>query len=487
MQRLNLMMAILLLLGGLVQAQSFQDFLNRVNSAPDTLKMAIVDSFMNAVPAFPYTEQDTLAHYLYRGSAGTVTMAGDVNGWNPNAAHLTKIPGTNLWYRTEIYEPDARLDYKYVLNGNNWILDPLNPHQIPGGFGPNSELRMPAWQFPPEIKYYSNIPHGSLFDTTMTSTVLGNTRHVQVYTPPDYASTTDSFAVVLFHDGLDYINLASVRNVLDYLIHHQLMQPVIAVFVPPVNRTPEYAGSQINQFTDFIINQVMAWVDGKYRTRRDPHYRLVMGASNGGNISLWIAQQHPEMFGLVAAQSSNVISPISDEFQNGPMLDLKIYLDIGTYDIPVLIPLVYNLRQILVNRGYPLYFQEIHEGHSWGNWRAHLDDILTWFFPGVTAIESRPAMVGRSFLLLPNYPNPFNATTIIPIRLERQARVRLEIYTVSGQLVDVAAEGDWPPGLHRVVWNARNSGRMEVASGVYLARLMVNGQFNGIQKLLLLK
>lgn len=487
MRRLKLILSVLLLWAGLAQAQTFQAFLNRVNSAPDSLKMALVDSFMNAVPAFPYTEQDTLAHYLYRGSAATVTMAGDVNGWNPNVAHLTKITGTNLWYRTEIYEPDARLDYKYILNGNNWILDPLNPHQIAGGYGPNSELRMPAWQYPPEIKYYSNIPHGSLFDTTMTSQTLGNTRHIQVYTPPDYAASPDSFAVVLFHDGLDYVSLASVRNVLDYLIYHQLIQPVIAVFVPPVNRTPEYAGSQINQFTDFIVNQVMTWVDGKYRTRRHPHHRLVMGASNGGNISLWIAQKHPEVFGLVAAQSSNVITPISDEFQNGPMLDLKIYLDIGTYDIPVLIPLVYNLRQILVNRGYPLYFQEIHEGHSWGNWRSHLDDILTWFFPGATTIGDEPEPVAESFRLLPNYPNPFNATTIIPFRLNKRAQVRLEIYSVTGQLIDVVVDENRLPGIHRVLWDARNRRKQEVSSGVFVARLLVNGKMAGIRKMLLIK
>src|SRR4030042_5077313 len=114
-------------------AQTFNDFLARVNSAPDSLKMSIVDSLMNTAPAFPYLEQDTLAHYLFRGNASTITVPGDANQWNPSAFPMMLINGTNLWYRTGIFEPDARLDYKFVLNGSNWILDPLNLSQVSVG------------------------------------------------------------------------------------------------------------------------------------------------------------------------------------------------------------------------------------------------------------------------------------------------------------------------------------------------------------------
>ena len=62
-------------------AQTFQHFLNRVNTAPDSLKWAIVDSFMNAVPSFPYQEQDTQVHFLFRGNANHITVPGDANSW----------------------------------------------------------------------------------------------------------------------------------------------------------------------------------------------------------------------------------------------------------------------------------------------------------------------------------------------------------------------------------------------------------------------
>jgi len=155
--------------------------------------------------------------------------------------------------------------------------------------------------------------------------------------------------------------------VLDYLIGQQRIQPVIAVFVPPVNRTEEYAGRLKSRFTSFIIDEVLTWLDAAYRTRRSPASRATLGASNGGNIALWIGLTHPDVFGNVAAQSSNVESAVSEGFARQPHLNLKIYLDLGTYDMPEVIPLVRNLKTIIAAKGRDLVYQEFHEGHSWGN------------------------------------------------------------------------------------------------------------------------
>ena len=362
-------------------AQQFQEFLNRVNAAPDSIKSSIVDSFMNVVERFPYIEGDTSVSFIYRGSANRVNVPGDFNSWNPNSSPMTHLSSTNFWYRSQTFESDARLDYKFVLNGSNWILDPRNPYQVLGGFGPNSELRMPEYVLPPEIEYRPEIPHGTLRDTTFFSTNLGNSRRIRVYTPPRYEVSSNSFGMILFHDGLEYVSLADADHVLDYLIWTRRIQPVIAVFVPPVNRTPEYAGNLKDEFTAFIVEEIIPWVDSRYRTLTDPAHRATLGASNGGNIALWLGLQHPEVFGNIAAQSSNVQESISSGFQDGPKLDLKFYLDIGTYDISLLIPLVRNFRQLLESKGYTLEYHEFHEGHSWRNWRAHIDNALELFFP----------------------------------------------------------------------------------------------------------
>ena len=324
------------------------------------------------------------AHFIYRGNANRVNVPGDANSWDPNAYSMTHVDGTDFWYLKQTFETDARLDYKFVLNGSGWILDPLNPYQVSGGYGPNSELRMPQYIPAPEIEYRPEIPHGALWDTTFFSPQLGNSRRIRIYTPPEYEASTDSFGVILFHDGLEYVSLANADNVLDYLIWNRRIEPVIAIFVPPVNRTPEYAGGQKDEFSAFLVEDILPWADSKYRTIPDPAHRATLGASNGGNIALWLGLQYPQVFGKIAAQSSNVESSISNGFQAGPKLDLKFYLDIGTYDIQVLIPLVRNFKEILEAENYDLEYYEFHEGHSWGNWRAHIDNALEFFFPSDT-------------------------------------------------------------------------------------------------------
>ena len=76
----------------------------------------------------------------------------------------------------------------------------------------------------------------------------------------------------------------------------------------------------------------------------------------------------------------------------------------------------------------------------------------------------------RSFELQPNYPNPFNASTIIAFTLDRSGNVELRIYDVLGRSVRVQQTAPlqkwYPAGMYEVVWNAKG-----MASGVYIVRL----------------
>jgi len=413
--------------------QTFQNFVDELNQLPSDQRQPVVDSFLTVNPNSPFTESDTLAHFFYTVNVQSVDVPGDATGWDPGVDIMSHIEGTNFWYFTGIYENDARLDYKYVTNGANWILDPRNPNTVSGGFGPNSELAMPAYIQPPEIEYYSTLPHGVIFDTSFFSSALGNSRQIEVYTPPEYGQEPKEYPVILFHDGPDYLDLGDAKNVLDYLIGYDLIDPVIAVFVPAVNRNEEYHGNLKEEYTEFVVTDVMGWVDSKYTTATDPHLRAVAGASDGGNISLWIGLNHPETFGKIAAYSSNVITEISDGLQNGPVHDLEFYLDIGTYDIDILIPLVQNLKQILDERGYQYIYHEWHEGHSWGNWRAHIDNSLQFFFPHTNSIYDLND--GSPIGLSQAYPNPATLKSTITFSGQVGQKAELLLLDVTGGIV----------------------------------------------------
>ncbi|MDT8324265.1 MAG: alpha/beta hydrolase-fold protein [Bacteroidota bacterium] len=442
---------ILLLLGLLpaaTQAQDFTEFLHRVNTAQEQRRQFLVDSFLTVVPGFPYIESDTRVHFLYTGEAKDVVLAGDANNWNVTASPLTRLSTTSLWYRSEQYEADARLDYKLVVD-KNWMLDPRNPLTITSGYGPNSELRMPDYLPPQEIQPQQHIAGGSLVDTQFTSAALQNTREARIYLPAGYAQSEERYPVVLFHDGPDYLSLARTATILDNLIHERRIPPCIAVFLPPVDRSEEYAGSRRDAFAAFVVDEVMAAVDRSYRTRRDPSARAVIGASNGGNIALYTAMRYPQCFGNAGGQSSNIIAEISDTFRDGPFLPLRLYLDLGTYDIPVLLPLVRNFIPILADRGYDHLYREHHEGHSWGNWRAHIDDALEFFFADLVGAAPLPER-SRGTLIRGVTPHPLHSAGQVHVQLRRPSSLQFRLWDMAGRLQRTQRSGMLSEGAHAI-------------------------------------
>ena len=81
-----------------------------------------------------------------------------------------------------------------------------------------------------------------------------------------------------------------------------------------------------------------------------------------------------------------------------------------------------------------------------------------------------------SFALHPNYPNPFNSTTIFRFSLPETEAVTLTIYNIRGQLVRTLVDKSLESGEHEVTWNGVNQAGQAVASGVYVARLRQQGE-----------
>ncbi len=464
-------------------AETFQAFIARVEAAAPAQQQLLADSFYTAHPRLPFCETDTTAHFIYRGSAVSVHLAGDATEWSPAQAPLRRIGSTTLWFLSATYEADARLDYKFVINGTSWILDPRNPHTCTGGYGPNSELRMPRYEPTQGTVYNPAIPHGAIRDTLITSTILNNARHIRIYTPPDYEQTADDYPVVLFHDGLQYLSLGSANHILDHLIAEQRIPALIAVFVPPINdaeRAAEYAGARSALFTGFIADEVMGYIDRRYRTRKDPQSRGMVGASNGGNIALLTGFTRPEVFGLIAAHSSNVESSLFDAWQAAGKKSLRLYLDLGTYDLAVLRQRVGRFIPLLAEKGYDYHYQEVAEGHSWGNWKGHLDDALTFLFPmetqGVAPQEGQP----QSFHLGQNYPNPFNPHTTIPFVLHEAMEIRLTVHDLLGRTAAVLFSGRRAAGAYQMPFAAD-----ALPGGLYWCRLTGAKSSQSISMLLL--
>lgn len=69
-----------------------------------------------------------------------------------------------------------------------------------------------------------------------------------------------------------------------------------------------------------------------------------------------------------------------------------------------------------------------------------------------------------------NFPNPFNPTTSIQYHIPASGSVRLDVFNVQGEVVDVLVDGYQTAGDHLVVWHSE--GR---ASGTYFYRVSFGG------------
>jgi hypothetical protein len=97
------------------------------------------------------------------------------------------------------------------------------------------------------------------------------------------------------------------------------------------------------------------------------------------------------------------------------------------------------------------------------------------------------AQFHRDNVELGNSPNPFNPTTTISFELEAPARVALDVFDVSGQLVDRLLDERRVAGVHRVDWHGTDRLGRALPSGVYFYRVTLDGSAVATRKMVLLK
>lgn len=367
------------LLAAVPAGASFESFISSLEKVSEVERAALVEEYLGSVEV-PVVAGIS-AWFVYRDAAASkVSVAGDFNSWKAGADMMENVPGTDLFYLRMEFESDARLDYKFVVNGSRWIIDPLNLDQVTGGYGPNSELAMPGYEQPAEIIFDPDIPHGEVIEERFASKILGNARGIYFYLPPGYGDDEDRHYPVLFvHDGGEYISLASMIVVADNLIAAGEIDPLIMVFIDPVDRSGEYKAGE--GFTRMIVEEIVPLVDVRFRIDSRSAARGMMGASLGGLISVHITWDNPGLFGFCASQSGAFMADYTDasrKVEAGPPRKIKYYLDWGTYE-PEIAGTSEEMREAILRGGHELIWKVYHEGHSWGSWRAHLDDILRAF------------------------------------------------------------------------------------------------------------
>ncbi len=372
----------------------FQLFLTQVNELKPDQRQAQVNRYMAQVTVAPIVGENS-AIFLWQGAAETVAVTGDMNNWDPSRQlPLTRLEGSDLWYLQQDYDADARLDYKFVVNGNSLQLDPLNPEIGPSEIGPRSVLKMPGYQSHAELLEEAGVERrGSLTTFTLQSANLNQLRTFIVYEPAGQI-VGEKLPSLYVNDGGNYLNLISSPAILNNLIARREIPPMIVVFLPPVLTNEDY--NQNDAYVSFLADELVPFIQTRFRSDPRPGLTGIVGSALGGGAALHAAITRPDVFGLAAGQSpvfldggDGLLLPKGrDQVAQDDSRPQRLYLVVGSYESAVSVNgdvrnLTENNRLLangLVAAGYQIKYEQVHEGHSWGSWQGTLDQALITLF-----------------------------------------------------------------------------------------------------------
>ena len=140
-------------------------------------------------------------------------------------------------------------------------------------------------------------------DLEMYSEVLGQNRKYAVYLPPGYEDSQRSYPVLyLLHgwgdDQSGWIQFGEIQRIMDETLESGLSTPLIVIMPDADTQVKGYRNSVDGKwrYEDFFIDELMPFVEKKYRIRAEKRFRAVAGLSMGGGGAMIYALHHPELF-----------------------------------------------------------------------------------------------------------------------------------------------------------------------------------------------
>lgn len=322
---------------------------------------------------------ETRAYFIFHGNVESVALAGDWTHWQI-ASSLRRIDGTDLFARALDFPRTARLQYKFLVDGD-FIVDPGNERMSREGFGINSEFWMPAytdhsWLTPPG----DDVRRGTVDRMPIFSRTLAQHREIYLYTPDAALYAGGELPVLIVHDGAEALEIGQFHHILDHMIAAGRIRPCVAIFIPPHNRHDEYALNM--KYMRFTVREALPFAIAEWKSRgievsRHAVDRCVLGASLGGLLSTMTALRYPLVVGSCIAQSpaywwergAIFRSPF---FKNARRL--RVILQTGTIcDARELTRIMYQKLKLA---GASVVYHEYEQGHTWGNWRTNLATAL---------------------------------------------------------------------------------------------------------------
>jgi enterochelin esterase-like enzyme len=200
----------------------------------------------------------------------------------------------------------------------------------------------------PDGSFYDlkDVPHGNVLIENYFSRTISAWRHIFVYTPPGYETNTSTRYPVLYlqHGGGEdervWIEMGRTNLILDNLIAEGKAKPFIVVMetsaaykpgeVPPKPFRPRPIGERqgtpldsmrlrrlfsFDTYKEVMLNDLIPYIDGKFRTLTDGNNRAMAGLSMGTFVTRVVALANLDKFSYIGIFSGGTVAPkdISDK------------------------------------------------------------------------------------------------------------------------------------------------------------------------------
>jgi len=188
-------------------------------------------------------------------------------------------------------------------------------------------------------------------------------------------SPTDPFPI-----GEQWVRLGAPEAA-DELIHSGQSVPFIMVF--PEDR---YWNLDLGtRFGQYLLNDVIPYIDGHYRTPADRPHRAIGGLSRGGGWAFQLGTTRPDLFSSLGLHSPAIFGEDRARLNHlvrdmPPELWPRLYIDTGDNDLEF----EFNIRleSLLTDYGI-LHEWHLNTGaHDEAYWSAHVDEYIQWYAEG---------------------------------------------------------------------------------------------------------
>ena len=225
-----------------------------------------------------------------------------------------------------------------------------------------------------------------------------------VVVPDSYQDQKKRFPVVyLLHGAGDDFDkwIRTVPGIRELADRHQLI-----IVCPDGGVTSWYFDSPVDpsmQYETYITKELLAEIDGKYRTVAERNGRAIAGHSMGGHGALFLSMRHPDLFGAVGSMSGGLdftgfpenwdlakrlgsyvehqkvwekhtVLHQADQLKGA---DLRILMDCGTDDF--FLDANQNMHRKLLALGVPHEYTVRPGSHDWAYWANAIKYQLLFF------------------------------------------------------------------------------------------------------------